>query len=101
MAPGLRRGKRFPWDQADTDTVEDMDTGVEGDSESIADEKPDKTSGKRKEKTSPQLEGEQAKKKKDSGLSPSYKEILEGHSNKKPTDWIEVQSKKEKRRQHR
>ncbi|GBP79824.1 hypothetical protein EVAR_61415_1 [Eumeta japonica] len=75
MAPvygGLRRRKRFVWDQipsqvigalapsrgqADSDTVEDMDTGVEGDRESIADEKRDKTSGKRKQKTTPQLKG--------------------------------------------
>ncbi|GBP00329.1 hypothetical protein EVAR_916_1 [Eumeta japonica] len=60
----------------------------------------DKTSGKRKQRTSPQLEGKQAKKKKDSGPSPSYKKILKGHGNKKPTNRIKVQSKKEKRRQH-
>lgn len=81
-------------------TVTEMDTGAEADNDSVAEEKSDNRSGKRKHRASLQSEDKQVKKKKDSGPSSSHKEGLQDpdYNNK---NWKLVQSKKDEKKQVR
>lgn len=85
-------------DQTNAGTATEMDTGAEADSDSVVEEKRDKRSAKRKQRTSPQSDIKQMKKKKDSGPSPSHKEVTQD-PDMTTTDWKLVQSRHGKKKQ--
>lgn len=82
-------------------TVEEMDTGVEGDGESVAGDKntSDTRPGKKRERSSPDPADTSSKKKKDSKQSPPQKPAAQNAEKKKATAWKLVQSKKEIKKQ--
>lgn len=83
------------------DTVEEMDTGVEGDGESVAGDRSETgtRSGKRKERNSPDPTASGTRKKKDLKPSPPKNMVVQNAKNKEASEWQKVQSKKEKRQQ--
>lgn len=84
-------------------TVEEMDTGVEGDGESVAGDKnaSDTRLGKKRERSSPDPTDTSSKKKKDSKQSPPQKPAAQNAEKKKATAWKLVQSKKEIKKQNK
>ncbi|XP_044593053.1 uncharacterized protein LOC123270932 [Cotesia glomerata] len=78
------------------DTVEEMDTGAEGDGESVTEDRSDTgvRSGKRKDRNSPDPTVNQVMKKKDTKPSPPKEVAARSAKNKEVDAWQKVESKK-------
>ncbi|XP_044579122.1 uncharacterized protein LOC123261537 [Cotesia glomerata] len=82
--------------QPAADTVEEMDTGAEGDGESLTEDRSDTgvRSGKRKDRNSPDPTVNQVMKKKDTKPSPPKEVAARSAKNKEVDAWQKVESKK-------
>ncbi|XP_044588826.1 triadin-like [Cotesia glomerata] len=84
-------------------TDEAMDTGAEGDGESVIEDKRETVTktGKRKDRSSPDPTCSQVTKKKDLRQSPPQRATMQRDERTKAIAWQKVQSKKEQRRQRK
>lgn len=87
--------------QPAADTVEEMDTGAEGDGESVTEDRSDTgvRSGKRKDRNSPDPTVNQVTKKKDTKPSPPKEVAARSAKNKEVDAWQKVESKKRRQEQ--
>ncbi|XP_034945118.1 uncharacterized protein [Chelonus insularis] len=83
--------------------VEEMDTGAEGDGESVAEDKSETgiRTGKKRERNSPDPRDSQVKKKKDLKQSPPQVPAAQNIEKKKASAWQTVLSRKERKKQRK